>query len=72
MDIQYFPSDKYSKTYNIYDTILEELDNKLKNSESVSEQVRNQIRICNEQSGKMVTYRINFKDSQHMQEITLR
>jgi hypothetical protein len=72
MEILYLPSEKYSKSYNIYDTILEDMESKLKKSDEVSEQVRNQIKMSTEQSNKMVTYRINFKDSKHMQEITLR
>jgi hypothetical protein len=72
MEILYLPSEKYSKSYNIYDTILEDMESQLKKSEEVSEQVRNQIKMCTDQSNKMVTYRINFKDSKHMQEITLR
>jgi C-terminal processing protease CtpA/Prc len=72
MEILYLPSEKYSKSYNIYDTILEDMESKLKKSEEVSEQVRNQIKMCTEESNKMVTYRINFKDSKQMQEITLR
>jgi hypothetical protein len=48
MEILYLPSEKYSKSYNIYDTILEDMESKLKKSEEVSEQVRNQIKMCTE------------------------
>jgi hypothetical protein len=37
MDQEFIPSEKYTNTYNTYDTFLEEFENKLKLSEITSE-----------------------------------